>query len=142
MSSLTGNQGSKRNLLGGSSPYRKDSFGKAVKPLTPLEHLVLALGEMELEAAKRSFQSNSPQRSNLPRKKSVIGARNELDKRANLRLHDRSLGPLIIPGPSKALLSTILSSSSICTSGTRRGSYGMESDRFDLSTNLMNSIAN
>ena len=131
LSSMTGNQGSKRNLLGSSSPYRKDSLGKSSKPLTPLEYLVLALGEMELEAAKRSFQSNIAGNSTLPRKKGIIGARNELDKRANLRLHDRSLGPLIIPGPSKALLSTALSSSSICTSGKRRGSYGVEQERFD-----------
>ena len=98
------NQTGKRVLT--SSPPFSRRESKTTKLPTPLDYLVVALGEMEIEASRRSFRATTDNPGT--RRRSTLGARNELDKRANLRLHDRSAGPLIIPGPSKALLNTTL----------------------------------
>ena len=98
-------QSSRRKSFGGSPPFIKKDSTKAVKTLSPLDCLLIALDEMEADSAKRSFLGGI---SNTPRKRGVVGSRDELDRRANLRLHDRSLGPLIIPGPSRSLLHNTL----------------------------------
>lgn len=85
-------------FLGGPTLSKKEPQ----KSKTSLDYLIAALDEMELEAAKVALNLNTE--NNIAKRKGVVGARNELDRGANLRLHDRSLGPLIIPGPSKALL--------------------------------------
>jgi DENN (AEX-3) domain len=94
----------RRTVAGSPSFVRKD-VSKAVKVLTPLDCLVIALDEMEAEATKTPFNEGVVA---TPRRRGKVGSRNELDRRVNLRLHDRSLGPLIIPGPSKSLLNTTL----------------------------------
>ena len=88
---------------------------------------------MEAEALKRSFTVGL---ATTPRKRGVVGARNELDKRVNLRLHDRSLGPLIIPGPAKSLLNVTLPHA--ISSGRRHGPHDtMSPDRIDDSNSVV-----
>ena len=130
-SSLRGSSSRRTSIS--SPPFIKKDATKALKILTPIEHLLIALEEMEAEALKRSFTVGL---ATTPRKRGVVGARNELDKRVNLRLHDRSLGPLIIPGPAKSLLNVTLPHA--ISSGRRHGPHDtMSPDRIDDSNSVV-----
>ena len=77
-----------------------------------LEILLDALDELELEEAKRTMQVELDSVnfghgvSGSVGKRRLTGARNELDLQPHLRLHNRALGPLIIPGPSRTLVAS------------------------------------